>query len=163
MSRVATADPLIAEKTTGNIFDSVKNPYLPSTEWGWQIDPLGLRITLIELFDRYQKPLFVVENGLGAIDKPNEADFVEDDYRIKYMADYIRQMRDAIDLDGIPVLGYTMWGCIDIVSAGSGEMKKRYGFIYVDCDNDGKGSLKRSKKKSFEWYKNVIKNNGANL
>lgn len=93
MSRVATADPLIAEKTTGNIFDSVKNPYLPSSEWGWQIDPLGLRITLIELFDRYQKPLFVVENGLGAIDKPNEAGFVEDDYRIKYMAHKIANKR----------------------------------------------------------------------
>ncbi|EOH68540.1 hypothetical protein UAG_01672 [Enterococcus faecium ATCC 8459 = NRRL B-2354] len=160
MSRVGTADPEIAEKTTGNVFDSVKNPYLPSSEWGWQIDPLGLRIILIELYDRYQKPLFVVENGLGANDIPDENGYVEDDYRIEYMADHIKEIRNAIDLDGVPVMGYTMWGCIDIVSAGSGEMKKRYGLIYVDRDNEGKGSLKRSKKKSFEWYKQVIASNG---
>ncbi|EGP5011951.1 6-phospho-beta-glucosidase [Enterococcus faecium] len=163
MSRVGTADPEIAEKTTGNVFDSVKNPYLPSSEWGWQIDPLGLRIILIELYDRYQKPLFVVENGLGANDIPDENGYVEDDYRIEYMADHIKEIRNAIDLDGVPVMGYTMWGCIDIVSAGSGEMKKRYGLIYVDRDNEGKGSLKRSKKKSFEWYKQVIASNGEVL
>ncbi len=164
MSRVGTANPEIAEQTTGNIFDSVKNPYLPSSEWGWQIDPLGMRIMLIELYDRYQKPLFVVENGLGANDIPEgDEGNINDDDRINYLSAHIKAMKDAIDLDGVHVLGYTMWGCIDIVSAGSGEMKKRYGFIYVDRDNLGNGTLKRSKKKSFEWYKNVIKSNGEIL
>jgi 6-phospho-beta-glucosidase len=163
MSRVGTANPEIAEQTTGNIFDSVKNPYLPSSEWGWQIDPLGMRIMLIELYDRYQKPLFVVENGLGANDVPDSDGNINDDYRINYLSDHIKAMKDAIDLDGVPVMGYTMWSCIDLVSAGSGEMKKRYGVIYVDRDNLGNGTLKRSKKKSFDWYKKVIESNGETL
>lgn len=162
-SRVATTDPELLEQTSGNIFASVKNPYLESSEWGWQIDPLGLRITMNDLYDRYQKPLFVVENGLGAIDTPDENGYVEDDYRIDYLAQHVQAMKDAVDQDGVDLLGYTTWGCIDLVSAGTGEMKKRYGFIYVDRDNEGNGTLKRSKKKSFDWYKKVIATNGEDL
>ncbi|MDR2464674.1 MAG: 6-phospho-beta-glucosidase [Streptococcaceae bacterium] len=160
-SRVAQANA--SEMTAGNVFESVKNPYLEASEWGWQIDPLGFRITLNTLYDRYQLPLFVVENGLGAVDQPDEAGFVKDDYRIDYMAKHISAMRDAFELDGVDILGYTSWGCIDLVSAGTGEMKKRYGFIYVDRDNEGNGTLKRSRKKSFYWYKKVIESNGEIL
>ena len=162
-SRVASGDPKDNEKTAGNIFASLKNPYLEASEWGWQIDPLGLRITLNVIWDRYQKPMFIVENGLGAVDTPDENGYVEDDYRIDYLAAHIKAMRDAINVDGVELLGYTTWGCIDLVSAGTGEMKKRYGFIYVDRDNDGNGTLKRSKKKSFDWYKEVIATNGASV
>ncbi len=130
---------------------------------GWQIDPLGLRVTLNSLYDRYQKPLFVVENGLGAVDTPDENEYVEDEYRIDYLREHIKAMRDAINIDGVDLIGYTPWGCIDLVSASTGEMKKRYGFIYVDKDNEGKGTLKRSKKKSFFWYKEVISTNGKDL
>jgi len=144
-------------------FESVKNPYLEASEWGWQIDPLGLRITMNSIYDRYQKPLFIVENGLGAIDKPDENGFVADDYRIDYMAAHIKEMKKAVELDGVELLGYTSWGCIDLVSAGTGEMSKRYGFIYVDRDDYGKGSLKRTPKKSFNWYKKVIASNGEDL
>ncbi|MDR0921981.1 MAG: 6-phospho-beta-glucosidase [Lactobacillales bacterium] len=151
------------EFTGGNIFDSAKNPYLESSEWGWQIDPLGFRITLNNLYDRYQKPLFVVENGLGAVDTPDENGYVVDDYRIDYMASHIAAMKDAVEIDGVDLLGYTSWGCIDLVSAGTGEMKKRYGFIYVDRNNEGNGTLKRTPKKSFNWYKQVIASNGENL
>ena len=162
-SRVASADPEVNAKTGGNIFESVKNPYLDASEWGWQIDPLGLRITMNAMYDRYQKPLFIVENGLGAVDVPDENGYVEDDYRIAYMAAHIEAMKDAVNLDGVDLLGYTSWGCIDLVSAGTGEMKKRYGFIYVDRDNEGNGTLKRTKKKSFDWYKQVIASNGEDL
>ena len=151
-SRVASGDPAVKEKTAGNIFASIKNPYLDASEWGWQIDPLGFRITLNSIWDRYQKPLFVVENG-----------YVEDDYRIDYLRQHVLTMRDAIVEDGVELLGYTTWGCNDLVSAGTGEMKKRYGFIYVDRDNEGNGTLKRSKKKSFDWYKKVIATNGADV
>ena len=162
-SRVASADPEVNAKTAGNIFESVKNPYLDASEWGWQIDPLGLRITMNAMYDRYQKPLFIVENGLGAVDVPDENGYVADDYRIAYMAAHIEAMKDAVNLDGVDLLGYTSWGCIDLVSAGTGEMKKRYGFIYVDRDNEGNGTLKRTKKKSFDWYKQVIASNGEDL
>lgn len=162
-SHVATTDPELIEKADGNLRDSIKNPYLPVSEWGWPIDPLGFRITMNVLYDRYQKPLFIVENGLGAVDVPNENGYVEDDYRIKYLAAHIKAMKDAVDEDGVDLLGYTTWGCIDLVSAGTGEMKKRYGFIYVDRDNEGNGTLKRSKKKSFYWYKKVIASNGEDL
>ncbi|ALS02814.1 6-phospho-beta-glucosidase [Enterococcus silesiacus] len=162
-SRVQSTDPAINEQTAGNIFASVKNPYLEASEWGWQIDPLGLRTTMNDLYDRYQKPLFIVENGLGAVDTPDENGNVIDDYRIEYLAAHIQAMKDAVELDGVDLLGYTTWGCIDLVSAGTGEMKKRYGFIYVDRDNDGNGTLKRSKKKSFDWYKKVIATNGEDL
>ena len=161
-SRVASTDPTI-DKTAGNLFDSLKNPYLKASEWGWQIDPLGLRITLNNLYDRYQKPLFIVENGLGAVDIPDEDGYVEDDYRIDYLREHVQAMNDAITLDGVDLIGYTTWGCIDLVSAGTGEMKKRYGFIYVDLDNDGNGTMKRSRKKSFNWYKKVIASNGEDI
>ncbi|MFC0232669.1 6-phospho-beta-glucosidase [Vagococcus entomophilus] len=161
-SRVASTDSKHNE-TEGNIFASTKNPYLEASEWGWQIDPLGLRITMNAMYDRYQKPLFIVENGLGAVDEPDENGYVKDDYRIDYLREHIKAMKEAIVEDGVELLGYTTWGCIDLVSAGTGEMKKRYGFIYVDRDNEGNGTLKRTKKKSFDWYKKVIATNGENL
>jgi 6-phospho-beta-glucosidase len=162
-SRCASADPEKNKLTDGNVLASLKNPYLEASEWGWQIDPLGLRITLNTLYDRYQKPLFIVENGLGAKDVPDELGQINDDYRIDYLRSHIQAMRDAIDLDGVDLIGYTMWGPIDLVSAGTGEMDKRYGFIYVDRDNQGKGTLNRKKKKSFDWYKKVIVSNGEIL
>lgn len=162
-SRVSSADPAVQEQTAGNIFASIKNPYLDASEWGWQIDPLGLRITLNAIYDRYQKPMFIVENGLGAVDTPDENGYVADDYRIAYLREHIKAMNAAINEDGVELWGYTTWGCIDLVSAGTGEMKKRYGFIYVDRDNDGNGTLKRSKKKSFDWYKQVIASQGTEL
>ncbi len=122
-SRCASSDPEVNKLTEGNIFASLKNPNLDESEWGWQIDPLGLRITLNSLYDRYQKPLFIVENGLGAVDTPDENGYVEDDYRIAYLREHIKAMKDAVDIDGVDLLGYTTWGCIDLVSAGTGEMK----------------------------------------
>ncbi len=162
-SRLTSAEPEKYGTTSGNAFASLKNPYLKASEWGWQIDPIGLRITMNSLYDRYQKPLFIVENGLGAVDTPDENGFVNDTYRIDYLREHIKAMEQAVNIDGVPLLGYTPWGCIDLISASTGEMKKRYGFIYVERDNDGNGSLKRSKKASFEWYKNVIASNGENL
>ncbi|MCR5228619.1 MAG: 6-phospho-beta-glucosidase [Solobacterium sp.] len=158
---VSTHDDV--EKVQGNAFGGVRNPYLQRSEWGWAIDPLGFRTTMNKLYDRYQKPLFIVENGLGAKDKIEEDGSINDDYRIDYLRRHIQAMDDAITLDGVEVLGYTTWGCIDLVSAGTGEMSKRYGFIYVDRNDDGSGTLKRSKKKSFYWYKKVIATNGADL
>jgi len=145
---------------TGGVIGT-PNPYLDSTPWGWQIDPKGLRYVLNELYDRYQKPLFIVENGLGTNDEIENGK-INDDYRIDYLRDHIREMKAAIE-DGVDLMGYTYWGPIDIVSAGTGEMKKRYGFIYVDRHNDGSGTLKRMKKKSFNWYKKVIDSNGVDL
>ena len=162
-SRLTSADPEISATTEGNVFATLKNPYLKASEWGWQIDPLGLRITMNSLYDRYQKPLFIVENGLGAVDTPDENGEINDDYRIEYLRQHIKAMKDAVELDGVDLWGYTSWGCIDLVSASTGEMKKRYGYIYVDKNNDGSGTLKRSKKKSFNWYKQVIASNGENL
>lgn len=132
------------------------------SEWGWQIDPEGLRIALNELYNRYQKPLFIVENGLGAIDHMEEDGTIIDDYRIDYLRRHIEAMANAV-ADGVDLMGYTPWGCIDLVSASTGEMSKRYGFIYVDLDDEGNGTLNRSKKKSFDWYKEVIASNGVNL
>jgi len=151
------------EKTEGNVTGTLRNPYLEASEWGWQIDPLGFRITMNEMYDRYQKPLFVVENGLGAVDTPDENGNIIDDYRIDYLQAHIQEMKNAIDLDGVEVLGYTTWGAIDLVSASTGEMSKRYGFVYVDRDDQGNGTLDRSKKKSFDWYKKVIETNGEDL
>ncbi|MFS0931186.1 6-phospho-beta-glucosidase [Enterococcus casseliflavus] len=162
-SRVAASEDSGVEKTEGNLFPTIKNPYLEASEWGWQIDPLGLRITMNDLYDRYQKPLFIVENGLGAVDTPNEDGKINDVYRIEYLRAHIAAMKEAIDQDGVELLGYTSWGCIDLVSAGTGEMKKRYGYIYVDRDNEGNGTLARSKKQSFYWYKKVIASNGEDL
>lgn len=161
-SRCTSADPSV-DQTAGNVFASVKNPHLKASEWGWQIDPLGLRITLNTLYDRYQKPLFIVENGLGANDVPEADGSINDDYRIEYMREHIKAMDDAVNLDGVPLLGYLAWGCIDLVSASTGEMKKRYGMIYVDKQDDGSGTLERRKKKSYCWYRRVISSRGADL
>ncbi len=162
-SRTVSAHPEDYAQATGNLFPSIKNEHLSSTKWGWQIDPLGLRNSLNQLYDRYQKPLFIVENGLGAIDTPDENGFVADDYRIDYLKKHIQAFKDAVTIDGVELLGYTTWGCIDLVAASTGQMSKRYGFIYVDRDDQGNGTLKRTKKKSFEWYKKVIASNGEVL
>ncbi|MFB5267003.1 6-phospho-beta-glucosidase [Paenibacillus enshidis] len=162
-SRTTSTDPeVVKNMTSGNVFGSVANPYLDKSEWGWTIDPRGFRITANQLHDRYQKPLFVVENGLGANDEVSPDGEINDDYRIDYLKRHIAEMGEAIK-DGVEMIGYTSWGPIDIVSASSGEMKKRYGYIYVDRDNEGKGTLARRKKKSFDWYKSVIQSNGADL
>lgn len=165
-SACATADPKLAANGSGNILSGVPNPLLKSSEWGWQIDPQGLRFILNQLWDRYQKPLFVVENGLGATDTLIQgADgelTVADDYRIEYLREHIVQMAEAVK-DGVDLMGYTTWGCIDLVSASTAEIRKRYGFIYVDRNDDGSGTLKRYRKKSFHWYKQVIASHGAVL
>ena len=145
----------------GNLIGGVPNPTLAASQWGWQIDPVGLRIILNEYWDRWQKPLFIVENGLGARDELVDGT-VADDYRISYMNDHLVQVGEAIS-DGVAVLGYTAWGCIDLVSMSTAEMSKRYGFIYVDRNDDGSGTLQRYRKKSFYWYKDVIASNGATL
>lgn len=150
------------EGSSGNIISGVKNPYLTSTDWDWQTDPDGLRFTLNELYSRYELPLIVVENGLGAADELTVDKEVHDDYRIEYLKQHIQAMSDAID-DGVELFGYTAWGCIDLTSMGTGEMKKRYGFVYVDIDDFGNGSFDRYKKDSFYWYKKVIESNGRNL
>ncbi len=139
------------------------NPYLEETPWGWAVDPLGLRYCMNEIYDRIQKPIFIVENGMGAVDVADENGYVEDDYRIKYLKDHLSAMADAMNIDGVDCLGYTMWAPIDLVSLSTGEMKKRYGFIYVDMDDKGNGTLKRSKKKSYDWMKEVIMTNGKSL
>ncbi|MCL2558635.1 MAG: family 1 glycosylhydrolase, partial [Treponema sp.] len=154
----ASAEPLV------NIFgEMVLNPYLKSSEWGWQVDPTGLRIVLNSLYDRYQKPLFIVENGLGAKDVVEANGEINDDYRIDYLREHVKSMKAAVEEDGVELWGYTPWGCIDIISASTGEMSKRYGFIYVDRDDEGNGTLERSRKKSFFWYKGVIASNGEKL
>lgn len=164
MSKCIASNPEQYEKGKGNLTTGVKNPYLQESQWGWQIDPKGLRYLLNTYYDRYQKPLFIVENGLGAKDtllsEEKDGYWVEDDYRIQYMNDHLAQVSNAIEDDGVEVMGYTSWGCIDLISASTAEMKKRYGFIYVDRNNDGTGTFKRYKKKSFYWYKNVIETNG---
>ena len=165
MSMCETADS--SKKTgNGNIMNGVPNPYLDSSDWGWQIDPKGLRLIMNKLYDRYQKPLFIVENGLGAKDElitlENGSKTVNDDYRIDYLREHLIQLDEAIK-DGVEVLGYTTWGCIDLVSASTAELKKRYGFIYVDRHDDGTGTLERYKKKSFYWYQKVIQTNGKAL
>ena len=166
MTVCATADPEKAKAGEGNIMGGIPNPYLPKSQWGWQIDPKGLRFALNRFWDRYQKPLFIVENGLGArdvlVEGKNGELTVEDDYRIEYLRDHLRQVEEAIE-DGVELMGYTTWGCIDLVSASTAQLSKRYGFIYVDRNDDGSGSLNRYKKKSFDWYKEVIATNGASL
>lgn len=147
----------------GNMMMGVKNPYLETNAWGWAIDPACLRIALNTLYDRYHKPLWIVENGIGWDDIMEEDGSIHDSYRIEYLQKNIRSMDDAINMDGVDLMGYTMWGCIDLISAGTGEMKKRYGFVYVDRDDQGNGSLKRSKKDSFYWYKKVIATQGTKL
>jgi len=165
MSVCETADPAKRETGEGNIMGGVRNPTLAASEWGWQIDPMGLRIIANQYWDRWQKPLFVVENGLGAKDQLVEVDgkkTVVDDYRIGYLNDHLVQLGEAC-ADGVEVLGYTAWGPIDLVSASTAQMSKRYGFIYVDRNDDGSGTLERYRKKSFDWYAEVIRTNGASL
>ncbi len=160
-SRCATTDKAVV-KSAGNMMLGVANPYLAASEWGWTIDAKGLRYLLNELYSRYGIPLMVVENGLGAVDEPGEGGRIHDDYRIAYLRAHVEQMREAVE-DGVELMGYTPWSCIDLISASTGEMKKRYGFIYVDKDNRGNGTLKRSKKDSFYWYQRCIASNGADL
>ena len=162
MSSVEEVTQKDHESVNGNLMGGVRNPFLKTSDWGWQIDPDGLRIALNQLYDRYQKPLFIVENGLGAHDKLDANNYVVDDYRIDYLRQHIQAIGQAL-ADGVDVMGYTPWGCIDLVSASTGEMSKRYGFIYVDVDDQGQGTFKRYKKKSFNWYQQVIASNGANL
>lgn len=162
MTSITRALPDKDKETAGNLILGEANPYLEASDWGWQIDPVGLRITLNKLYDRYQVPLFIVENGLGALDKVEADGSIQDSYRIAYLEKHIQQMYEAIE-DGVELMGYTPWGCIDLVSASTSEMSKRYGFIYVDADDQGKGSFDRSRKASFYWYKDVIASNGANV
>ncbi|CCJ91391.1 6-phospho-beta-glucosidase [Cronobacter turicensis 564] len=162
MTGCVTTDEALNQQARGNILNMVPNPHLQSSEWGWQIDPVGLRTLLNVLWDRYQKPLFIVENGLGAKDRVEADGAINDDYRINYLNDHLVQVREAIE-DGVDVLGYTSWGPIDLVSASKAELSKRYGFIYVDRHDDGSGTLARMRKKSFYWYKDVITSNGASL
>ncbi len=166
VSVCATADEKKNIRGEGNLLGGVPNPTLKASEWGWQIDPQGLRYILNEFWDKYRKPLFIVENGLGArdelVDDGHGGKTVNDDYRIEYMRDHLKQVEEAIE-DGVDVMGYTSWGCIDLVSASTAQLSKRYGFIYVDRNDDGSGTLERYKKKSFDWYKNVIATNGEAL
>ena len=161
-SSCVAADTKGLEMSAGNTETAIKNPYIPSSDWGWQIDPIGLRVSLVDLYDRYRKPLFIVENGLGAKDELVDGK-VDDQYRIDYLKEHIQAMKDAVEYDGVDLLGYTMWSPIDIVSASTGEYDKRYGFIYVNYNNNHEGDFSRSKKKSFDWYKHVIETNGEEL
>lgn len=159
MTNIVDAVP--PENVDSSMFgESRLNPNLEASEWGWQIDPVGLRYALSELYERYEKPIFIVENGFGAVDKIEDNGEIQDDYRIEYLGAHIKEMKKAVELDGVEVIGYTPWGCIDCVSFTTGEYKKRYGFIYVDKHDDGSGDFSRSKKKSFHWYKKVISSNG---
>lgn len=162
MSLVSSIDAKKREKVNGNLTSGVKNPYLGVTEWNWQIDPDGLHYSLIDLYDRYRKPLFIVENGIGSKDKVEEGGIINDDYRIDYFREHILAIAAAID-DGVDVMGYTPWGCIDMVSMSTCQMSKRYGFIYVDLDDDGNGTYERIRKKSFYWYQKAIRTNGEDL
>ena len=151
------------EVTPGNTIMALKNPYIPASDWCWQIDPIGLRVSLVDLYDRYRKPLFIVENGLGAKDILTEDKKVHDDYRIEYLREHFKCMSDAIYEDGVELLGYTSWACIDLVSESTKQMSKRYGYIYVDADDYGRGTYNRYRKDSFFWYKHVIETNGEEL
>ena len=151
------------QDTPRNTIMALKNPYIPASDWGWQIDPIGLRVSLVDLYDRYRKPLFIVENGLGAKDILTEDKKVHDDYRIEYLREHFKCMSDAIYEDGVELLGYTSWACIDLVSESTKQMSKRYGYIYVDADDYGRGTYNRYRKDSFFWYKHVIETNGEEL
>lgn len=162
-SMVEASKPENAEMTAANMAVAYANPYLEKSEWGWQIDPIGLRYTLNYIYDRYHKPVFVVENGLGAHDKVEPDGSIHDPYRIEYLRRHIQAIGDAIEKDGVAVMGYTPWGCIDLISCSTGEMAKRYGFVYVDYDDEGNGTGDRLKKDSFNWFRKVIASNGADL
>ena len=162
LASLAGASQVQMEPGEGNLIGGIPNPYLKASDWGWTVDSVGLRIYLNELYNRYRIPLMVVENGLGAADQVEPDGSIHDPYRIDYLRAHIEAMREAIG-DGVDLMGYTPWGCIDLVSASTGEMEKRYGFIYVDKDNEGRGTLARSRKDSFWWYKKVIASNGEEL
>ena len=161
MSLVSARKEVTGEMTAGNMGGGLKNPYLETSEWGWQIDPAGLRTSLNDIYERYEKPVFVVENGIG-VKEILKDDTVEDDYRIAYHKAHIEQMEQAVE-DGVEVLGYCVWSPMDIVSNSTGEMAKRYGFIYIDADDEGNGTYRRFKKKSFAWFKKVTASNGSEL
>lgn len=165
MSGTITTLPDVEGRQTEDIPSAklVKNPYITASDWGWPIDPVGLRYVLNTVYQRYDLPLFIVENGFGAYDQLTDSNEIHDDYRINYLREHIEQMKKAVVEDGVPLIGYTPWGIIDIVSFGSGEMEKRYGMIYVDKDNTGNGTLQRLKKDSFAWYQQVIETNGEQL
>ena len=164
MSDAVKHDIVSEIKTVGSATKySIKNPYVKASDWGWQIDPVGLRYSLNVMYERYEKPMFIVENGFGAIDKLEEDHTCDDSYRINYLKAHIIEMKKAVELDGVDLMGYTPWGCIDVVSFTTGELRKRYGFIYVDLNDDGTGSGNRYKKKSFDWYQKVIASNGEEL
>ncbi len=159
MTNIVDANP--PEQDENALFSASRlNPHLTASDWGWQIDPKGLRYALSALYERYEVPIFVVENGLGAVDTPDQAGAVSDDYRIGYLSQHIEALGEAMSLDGVDVMGYTPWGCIDCVSFTTGEYRKRYGFIYVDRHDDGSGDFSRHRKKSFYWYQSVIANHG---
>ena len=163
MSNAVKADQVGTGKGLTGFAGSVPNPHVKASDWGWQIDPVGLRYSLNILYERYQKPLFIVENGFGAIDKVEPNGEINDDYRIEYLKAHIEQMKKAVTVDGVDLMGYTPWGCLDCVSFTTGEYRKRYGFIYVDKNDDGTGTMARSRKKSFNWYRDVISSNGEKL
>ncbi len=152
-----------ADRGSGNLVGGLRNPHLPVSDWGWGIDPKGLRYSLSEIYERYHLPMMIVENGLGAVDRVEPDGSIHDAYRIDYLRRHIKQMKLAVEEDGVELMGYTPWGCIDLVSASTGEMAKRYGFIYVDKHDDGSGDLSRRKKDSFYWYKRVIETNGEEI
>ncbi len=159
----ADAENDISSSSDGSTLKTVKNPYVKASDWGWQIDPVGLRYSLATLYERYELPIFIIENGFGAIDILDEDKNCDDTYRIEYLKAHIEEMKKAVEIDGVEVMGYTPWGCIDVVSFTTGELRKRYGFVYVDKNDDGTGTGNRYRKKSFEWYKNVIRSNGEEL
>lgn len=167
MSKCVSGDEHGKAKTAGNLDLGLKNPYLKTTEWGWQIDPVGLRWLLNRYAERYDKPIFIAENGMGAIDQllkePVEGWYVDDSYRIQFLNDHLLEVSKAILEDGVDVMGYTSWGCIDLISASSAEMKKRYGYVYVDRNSEGEGTMNRYPKRSFFWYKDVIASKGESL
>jgi len=162
-SGCSAAHPENLDTAVGNTIEGIKNPYLQSSEWGWQIDPIGLRVSLVDLYDRYHKPLFIVENGLGYNDVVEADGSIKDTYRIEYFKAHFKEMIAAVVEDGVDLMGYTSWGCIDLISASTNQMSKRYGFIYVDCDDEGNGTFDRKRKDSFYWYKKVIASNGREL
>lgn len=165
MSNAVKADAKqdVEKSLDGSSPYSIPNPYLKASDWGWQIDPVGLRYSLVTMYERYEIPLFIVENGFGAIDVLESDGTCNDDYRIDYLRAHIQEMKKAVEIDGVDLMGYTPWGCIDLVSFTTGELKKRYGFIYVDRNDDGSGTGKRFRKNSFDWYKKVIESNGEIL
>jgi len=162
-SKVTSSDGKGLELTSGNVQSVYKNPYLEANDWGWQIDPVGLRNTLNHLYDRYNLPLFILENSSGFFDELTEDNKIHDPYRIDFLEKHLREVKKAVNIDGVNLLGYIMWGPIDVVSSSKSEMTKRYGFIYVDQDNYGNGSKKRYLKDSYFWYKSVIDSNGDNI